>query len=189
VVIAGYGFAGAAAAITAHDRGASVLILEKAQQQFRGGNSRVSANGVFWPNDVEKAKVYFRAFSGAYMDDISDEMLKVWTNELYANAPARGPRLEAGALGGAEYPDLPVADVWANLCTAHSRASIRAIVVPRTTFYVGNMKGVGRIYQLTFIDTYAKVACAKLYDRKTPITAADLLNDRVPPFFEEHDVC
>src|ERR1700747_192766 len=56
------------------------------------------------------------------------------------------------------------------------------------TFYVGNLKGVGRVYQQTFIDTYAKVACAKLYDRKTPITAADLLNDRVVPFFEEHDV-
>ena len=49
------------------------------------------------------------------------------------------------------------------------------------TFYVGNMKGVGRIYQQTFIDTYSKVAFAKLYDRKTPITAADLLNDRVHP--------
>src|SRR6266568_4534855 len=45
------------------------------------------------------------------------------------------------------------------------------------TFYVGNMKGVGRIYQQTFIDTYAKVAFAKLYDRKTPITAAEILND------------
>jgi transposase InsO family protein len=56
------------------------------------------------------------------------------------------------------------------------------------TFYVGNMKGVGRIYQQTFIDTYCKVALAKLYDRKTPITAADLLNDRVLPFFAEHEV-
>jgi hypothetical protein len=56
------------------------------------------------------------------------------------------------------------------------------------TFYVGNLKGVGRVYQQTFIDTYAKVACAKLYDRKTPITAADLLNDRVIPLFESHDV-
>jgi Integrase core domain. len=56
------------------------------------------------------------------------------------------------------------------------------------TFYVGNMKGVGRIYQQTFVDTYAKTAFAKLYDRKTPITAADLLNDRVLPFFEEHGV-
>jgi hypothetical protein len=56
------------------------------------------------------------------------------------------------------------------------------------TFYVGNLKGVGRVYQQTFIDTYTKVACAKLYNRKTPITAADLLNDRVLPLFEEHDV-
>jgi transposase InsO family protein len=54
------------------------------------------------------------------------------------------------------------------------------------TFYVGTLKGVGRIYQQTFIDTYAKVGFAKLYDRKTPLTAADLLNDRVLPFYEEH---
>ena len=56
------------------------------------------------------------------------------------------------------------------------------------TFYVGNMKGVGRIYQQTFIDTYSKVAFAKLYDRKTPITAAEILNDRVLPFFEQHGI-
>src|SRR4051794_29087220 len=42
------------------------------------------------------------------------------------------------------------------------------------TFYVGTLKGVGRVYQQTFIDTYAKVGFAKLYDRKTPLTAADL---------------
>jgi transposase InsO family protein len=52
------------------------------------------------------------------------------------------------------------------------------------TFYVGTLKGVGRIYQQTFIDTYSKVGFAKLYDRKMPVTAADLLNDRVLPFFE-----
>ena len=50
------------------------------------------------------------------------------------------------------------------------------------------MKGVGRIYQQTFIDTYAKVAFAKLYDRKTPITAADLVNDRVVPFYDARQV-
>jgi transposase InsO family protein len=53
------------------------------------------------------------------------------------------------------------------------------------TFYVGTLKGVGRIYQQTFVDTYSKWAAAKLYTTKTPITAADLLNDRVLPFFEE----
>jgi transposase InsO family protein len=56
------------------------------------------------------------------------------------------------------------------------------------TFYVGTFKGVGRIYQQTFIDTYSKVAAAKLYTEKTPITAAELLNDRVLPLFEEHDI-
>jgi transposase InsO family protein len=56
------------------------------------------------------------------------------------------------------------------------------------TFYVGTLKGVGRVYQQTFIDTYSKVAFTKLYDRKTPLTAADLLNDRVVPFFDEHDI-
>ncbi|HDL3336861.1 IS481 family transposase [Mannheimia haemolytica] len=52
------------------------------------------------------------------------------------------------------------------------------------TFYVGNLKGVGRIYQQTFIDTYSKVAFAKLYTMKTAISAADMLNDKVLPFFE-----
>lgn len=41
------------------------------------------------------------------------------------------------------------------------------------------MKGLGRIYQQSFVDTYCKVAFAKLYSTKTLITPADLLNDRV----------
>lgn len=53
------------------------------------------------------------------------------------------------------------------------------------TFYVGTLKGVGRIYQQTFVDTYAKWAAAKLYTTKTPITGADLLNDKVLPVFVE----
>ncbi len=56
------------------------------------------------------------------------------------------------------------------------------------TYYVGSLKGVGRIYQQTFIDTYSKVAIAKLYDRKNALVAAELLNDRVIPFFDEQDV-
>jgi transposase InsO family protein len=56
------------------------------------------------------------------------------------------------------------------------------------TYYVGTIKSVGRIYQQTFIDTYTKVAFAKLYDRKNALVAADALNDRVLPFYEEHGV-
>lgn len=54
------------------------------------------------------------------------------------------------------------------------------------TFYVGTMKGVGRVYQQTYVDTYSKIAFAKLYSTKTPITAADTLNDKVLPFHEEN---
>jgi Integrase core domain/Winged helix-turn helix len=56
------------------------------------------------------------------------------------------------------------------------------------TYYVGNIKGVGRIYQQSYIDTYCKVAQAKLYNSKDAITAADLLNDRVLPMYEEQGV-
>ena len=56
------------------------------------------------------------------------------------------------------------------------------------TYYVGNIKGVGKIYQQTFIDTYCKVSFVKLYDQKHAITAADMLNDKVLPWYEEQDV-
>ena len=56
------------------------------------------------------------------------------------------------------------------------------------TYYVGTFKGVGRVYQQTYVDTYSKVAQAKLYSTKTPITAADLLNDKVLPFYTEQEL-
>ncbi len=56
------------------------------------------------------------------------------------------------------------------------------------TYYVGIIKGVGRIYQQTFIDTYSRVATAKLYTDKTAVTAADLLNDRVLPWYAEQGI-
>jgi transposase InsO family protein len=56
------------------------------------------------------------------------------------------------------------------------------------TYYVGNIKGVGRIYQQTFIDTYTKVATVKLYDRKVALVAADMLNDRVLPLYDQYGI-
>ena len=61
-------------------------------------------------------------------------------------------------------------------------------LIAQDSFYVGNMKGVGRIYQQTVIDTYTKVAFAKLYDRKNALIAADMLNDRVIPFFDANEI-
>lgn len=61
-------------------------------------------------------------------------------------------------------------------------------LLSQDTFYVGCLKGVGRIYQQTAIDTYSAVGFAKLYLTKTPVTAADTMNDKVLPFFEEHGI-
>jgi transposase InsO family protein len=61
-------------------------------------------------------------------------------------------------------------------------------LVAQDTYYVGTIKGVGRIYQQTVIDTYSRVAFAKLYTSKHAITSADILNDRVIPFFEEQKI-
>jgi hypothetical protein len=56
------------------------------------------------------------------------------------------------------------------------------------TYYVGTIKGVGRIYQQTYIDTYSKTVQLKLYDRKNALVAADILNDRVIPFYEKYEI-
>lgn len=56
------------------------------------------------------------------------------------------------------------------------------------TVYIGYIKGVGKIYQQTFVDTYSQVVEAKLYEQKVPLTAADLLNDKVLPFYQKHEV-
>ena len=61
-------------------------------------------------------------------------------------------------------------------------------LVAQDTYYVGTIKGVGRIYQQTVIDTYSRAAFAKLYTSKHAITSADILNDRVIPFFEQHEI-
>ena len=74
-------------------------------------------------------------------------------------------------------------EAWGEIETAHP-----GYLGSQDTFYVGTLKGVGRIHQQTYIDTYAKVAQAKLYTTKTPITAADMLNDKVLPFYEENDL-
>ena len=61
-------------------------------------------------------------------------------------------------------------------------------LIAQDTMYVGYLKGVGRIYQQSVIDTYSAVAFAKLYETKNQVTAADTLNDRALPFFEEKEV-
>ena len=61
-------------------------------------------------------------------------------------------------------------------------------LLAQDTCYIGYIKGVGRLYQQTAIDTYSNVGFAKLYLERTSITAADFLNDRVLPFYDEYQI-
>ena len=61
-------------------------------------------------------------------------------------------------------------------------------LLSQDTYYIGDLKGVGRIFQQTVIDTYSKQAFVKLYDRKNALVAADILNDKVLPWYEEQEV-
>jgi transposase InsO family protein len=63
-----------------------------------------------------------------------------------------------------------------------------AFLLAQDTCYIGTIKGVGRIYQQTAIDTHCNIGFAKLYTERTALTAADFLNDKVLPFFDEHSV-
>ena len=56
------------------------------------------------------------------------------------------------------------------------------------TCYIGYIKGVGKIYQQTAIDTHSNVGFAKVYLEKTALTAADFLNDKVLPFFDAQNM-
>jgi succinate dehydrogenase/fumarate reductase flavoprotein subunit len=111
VVVVGYGFAGSTVAITAHDAGAKVLMLEKAPEEHKGGNSRVSGNLFFWPNDIEKAKTYFKALTGPYKDNISEEMVQVWATEMHANrAWLENLGMKPTEFSGAEFPEFDGSD-------------------------------------------------------------------------------
>lgn len=155
------------------------------------------------PNQIEKAALLYAIENPAHgQQRASNELRKqgifisasgvrcVWIRNELGNFKARLKALEAkvanegiiltdaqiAALERKKYDD----EASGEIDTAHP-----GYLGSQDTFYVGTLKGVGRVYQQTFIDTYSKVAFAKLYTTKTPITAADLLNEKVLPFFEE----
>lgn len=66
----------------------------------------------------------------------------------------------------------------------HVEASRPGELLNQDTFYWGTMKGVGKIYVQVVVDVFCSLAFAKVYTSKMPITAADLLYDRVLPFYE-----
>jgi succinate dehydrogenase/fumarate reductase flavoprotein subunit len=106
VIVAGVGVAGGAAAITAHDLGASVLVLEKEPERSCGGNSRVSGNCWFENLDEDAAAAYLVSMSGDRPP--SAEIVRVWAAETARNSAwVSDLGVPISLLPGSEPPEFP----------------------------------------------------------------------------------
>ena len=78
----------------------------------------------------------------------------------------------------------------ANPCFRERRveSSYPGQLLCQDTFYVGRLKGVGRIYLQAVVDTFGSFAFGKLYTSKRPETAVDMVYDRVLPFYAEQGI-
>jgi succinate dehydrogenase/fumarate reductase flavoprotein subunit len=113
VVVVGFGAAGVAAAVTAHDLGAEVIILEKAPEGQHGGNTRVAGQGYLNTSAAEPAVAYLKALCGPFA--VPEAMVQAWAEEMCQNnawlAGLGGdPQEHQHPPIGIEFPDLPGAD-------------------------------------------------------------------------------
>lgn len=69
----------------------------------------------------------------------------------------------------------------------HIEAPHTGSLVAVDTFFVGTLKGIGKIYMQSAIDCHSRYAWARLYPSKLPVTAVHILNNDVIPTFEDHD--
>ena len=69
----------------------------------------------------------------------------------------------------------------------HIEAPHTGSLVAVDTFFVGTLKGVGKVYMQSAIDCHSRYAWARLYPSKLPVTAVHTLNNDVLPTFEQHD--
>ena len=66
----------------------------------------------------------------------------------------------------------------------HVQASRPGELLNQDTFYWGSLKGVGKVYVQVVVDVFCSLAFAKVYNSKMPVTACDLLYERVLPFYD-----
>jgi succinate dehydrogenase/fumarate reductase flavoprotein subunit len=113
VVVVGFGAAGFATAVTAHDLGAKVVILEKAPEGQEGGNTRVARQGYLNTSSAEKAAAYLTSLCGPYV--VPEAMVRVWAEEMCRNnawleSLGGNPQEHQHPPVGIEFPDLPGSD-------------------------------------------------------------------------------
>lgn len=80
VVVIGFGGAGANAAISAHDAGSKVLILEKLPEP--GGNTSVSSGNFLFCKDPAKVRAYFTRLFDLSHCELDQDLLQVYTDKM-----------------------------------------------------------------------------------------------------------
>ena len=70
----------------------------------------------------------------------------------------------------------------------HIQVSFPGELVAVDTFFVGTLKGIGKVYLQTVLDCYSRYAWARLYPNKLPLTAVQIMNNDALPFFEDHHI-
>lgn len=111
VVVIGYGGAGACAAITAHDAGSKVVILEKMHEG--GGNTAVSSGGLFNPNNREAAGKYMRQLFEYSKSDMDENLNNIFLDNAMGIVEwIKGlkPGTEMKIYGHAGFPNVPGAE-------------------------------------------------------------------------------
>lgn len=111
VVVIGYGGAGAAAAIAAHDAGAGVLVLESTDQG--GGNTLVSFGGFICPEDHGKTLDYITCLYEYSHSEKDDKLIRAFVEESAKNIEwlkSLKPGVEVLTYGGASYPEIAGAE-------------------------------------------------------------------------------
>ncbi|MCZ4077408.1 FAD-dependent oxidoreductase [Rhodococcus sp. H36-A4] len=84
VVVIGVGAAGAAAALSAYESGARVLVIDKCGEDTAGGNTRISGSGWFINSDPERAAVFLRALADGY--SVAEDVVETWAAETAKNS-------------------------------------------------------------------------------------------------------
>ena len=70
----------------------------------------------------------------------------------------------------------------------HVESSRPGELLCQDTFYVGRLKGVGKVYLHAVVDTFSSYAFGYLHTSKQPEAAALVVHNDVLPFYQAHDL-
>jgi transposase InsO family protein len=173
-------------------------LLEKSRKAPRMGN-RVS------PEIEQRVLEYSLEFPTHGQVRVSNELKRhgiilsgggvrsIWQRHQLEKKHLRLKRLEKWAAENTDVltePQVQALEAAKEEKEAHGEIETHhpGFLLGQDTYYVGYIKRIGKIYQQTGIDTYSNVGFAKIYNDKTALAAADFLNDKVLPHYDQNGI-